>query len=61
MLYFLYNQSTISGSSEDVKQNKAMTLTRPKRATYEPCHQSQMLRCTVTFLIIYMYKQKTVI
>ena len=54
---FLHDQSTISDSSEDVKQNKTMKLSVLKSATCEPCLQSRMLHCIVTFLIIYTYKQ----
>ena len=52
---FLYNQATISDSSKGVKQNKIVKLGVFISATCEPCLQSRMLRCTVTFLIIYIY------
>ena len=42
MLYFLYNQSTISGSSEDVKQNTTMKLSVLESAVCKPCLQGRM-------------------
>ena len=41
---FLYNQSTISDSSEDIKQNKSMKFSVSKSAACEPCLQSRMSR-----------------
>ena len=57
---FLHNQSTIADWSEDVKQNKTMNLNVLKSSACEPCLQSQILRCTLTFFhFLYISKENS--